>query len=139
MRLRATVVVVCACGILAVAAAPAPAATPQGPVAAVCLAVPGWQSVVREDGTAFTSGADCITYAARGGTLIFLQANASCTLGLGAQARDQLLWTCSVGGATLIQQLVNIAILNVYCVGFLDGRFTADTRGATAVASCYRR
>jgi hypothetical protein len=143
MRWRAAVVVVCVSGTFAVAAALAPAATPRDALktprapAAPNLCLYSWESFVREDGTAFTSGAKCVAYAAQGGTLVALQAQASCTLGLGTQAKDQLIWTCTAEG-TLIERLVAIATFSVFC-NLEGGRFTVDPGGTTTIVSCYRR
>jgi hypothetical protein len=80
-----------------------------------------------------------VAYAAQGGTLVTFQGQTSCTLGLGAQAQDQLIWTCSTQG-TLIERLVANATLSVYC-GLIGGRFTAGpiVGDDPAIASCYRR
>jgi hypothetical protein len=122
--------------------APASAQELPGPLATTHPCQDGYTQLVREDGSAFASPGDCVSYAARGGAVIEPLTGASCRLGLGPEegADPQLIWTCSVADADLIERALKIAILAVVCDLAGDTRFSFDA-GTTGPgqASCYRR
>jgi hypothetical protein len=124
-------------------AAPASAQELPSPLATKHPCQAGYTQLVREDGSAFASRGDCVSYAARGGAVIEPLTGASCHLGLGPEesADPQLIWTCSVADARLIERALKSALLGVVCDLAGDTRFTFDA-GDTAApgqASCYRR
>jgi hypothetical protein len=126
----------------ALAAAPASAQELPGPLATKHPCQAGYKQLVREDGSAFASRGDCVAYAARGGAVIEPLTGASCHLSLGPKegADPQLIWTCSVADADLIERALKIAFLGAVCDLAGDTRFTFDA-GTTGPgqASCYRR
>jgi hypothetical protein len=127
----------------ALAAAPASAQELPGPLATTHPCQDGYTQLVREDDSAFASPGDCVSYAARGGVVIEPLTGASCHLGLGPEegADPQLIWTCSVANAHLIERALLIAILNRVCNLAGDTRFTFDLGDTTGPGqgSCYRR
>lgn len=127
----------------ALVAAPASAQELSGPLATTHPCQDGYTQLVREDGSAFASPGDCVSYAARGGAVIEPLTGASCHLGLGPKkgANPQLIWTCSVADAMLIERALRIAFLGLVCDLAGDTRFTSDLGDETAPghASCYRR
>jgi hypothetical protein len=84
--------------VLAAVAAPASAQELPGPLATAHPCQDGFNQLAREDGSAFASPGECVSYSARGGAVIDPLIGESCHLGLGAQqgAEPQLLWTCFV-------------------------------------------
>ena len=129
----------------ALVAAPASAQELPGPLATTHPCQDGYTQLVREDGSGFASRGACVSYAARGGAVIEPLTGASCHLGLGPQegASPQLIWTCSVADAMLIERALRIALLGAVCDLAGDTRFTFDpgTTGpgqasCTAVEPC---
>jgi hypothetical protein len=90
----------------ALMAAPASAQELPGPLATTHPCEDGYTQLLREDGSAFASAGDCVSYAARGGAVIEPLTGASCHLGLGPEegTDPQLIWTCSVADANLIER-----------------------------------
>ena len=127
----------------ALVAAPASAQELPGPLATTHPCQDGYTQLVREDGSAFASRGDCVSYAARGGAVIEPLTGASCHLGLGPKegADPQLIWTCSVADANLTERALKIALLGLACDLAGDTRFTSDVgdEPAPGHASCYRR
>jgi hypothetical protein len=127
----------------ALAAAPASAQELPGPLATTHPCQDSYTQLVREDGSAFASRGDCVAYAARGGAVIEPLTGASCHLGLGPKkgANPQLIWTCSVANAMLIERALIIALLSRDCDLAGDTRFTSDPGDTTrpGQGSCYRR
>jgi hypothetical protein len=127
----------------ALVAAPASAQELPGPLATTHPCQDGYTQLVREDGSAFASRGDCVSYAARGGAVIEPLTGASCRLGLGPKkgSDPQLIWTCSVAKARLIERALIIAFLGLVCDLAGDTRFTSDFGDDTVPgqASCYRR
>lgn len=128
----------------ALVAAPAAAQELSSPLATTHPCQDGYTQLVREDGSAFASRGDCVSYAARGGAVIDPLIGASCRLGLGPRGKGadpQLIWTCSVADGHLIERALRIAILRLVCDQAGDTRFTFDLGDTTAPgqASCYRR
>jgi hypothetical protein len=140
---RALCAVVAATAVaVAAVAAPASAREPLGPLATAHPCQDGFNQLVREDGSAFSSEGDCVSYSAHGGAVIDPLLGEPCHLGLGAQPRadPQLLWTCSVEGK-LVERALKVALLNLMCDQAGGTRFTSDVGDATGrgQASCYRR
>jgi hypothetical protein len=127
----------------ALVAAPASAQELPSPLAATHPCQDGHTQLLREDGSAFATPGDCVSYAARGGAVIEPLTGASCRLGLGPKegADPHLIWTCSVADAKLIERALMIALLGVVCDLAGDTRFTFGLGGTAAPgqASCYRR
>jgi hypothetical protein len=127
----------------ALVAAPASAQEVPRPLATTHPCQDGYTQLVREDGSAFASRGHCVSYAARGGAVIEPLTGASCHLGLGPKngANPQLIWTCSVANARLIERALIIALLSRDCDLAGDTRFTSDLGDTTGPgqASCYRR
>jgi hypothetical protein len=127
----------------ALVAAPASAQEFPGPLATTHPCQDGYTQLVREDGSAFASPGDCVSYAAGGGAVIEPLTGASCRLGLGPEkgADPQLIWTCSVADAHLIERALLIGLLGSVCDLAGDTRFTFDLGDTTVPgqASCYRR
>jgi hypothetical protein len=127
----------------ALVAAPASAQELPRPLATTHPCQDGYTQLVREDGSAFASRGHCVSYAARGGAVIEPLTGASCHLGLGPKngANPQLIWTCSVANARLIERALIIALLSRDCDLAGDTRFTSDLGDTTGPgqASCYRR
>jgi hypothetical protein len=127
----------------ALVAAPASAQELPGPLATTHPCQDGYTQLVREDGSAFASRGACVSYAARGRAVIEPLTGASCHLGLGRKggAHPQLIWTCSVANAHLIERALIIALLSRDCDLAGDTRFTSDLGDTTGPgqASCYRR
>jgi hypothetical protein len=127
----------------ALVAAPASAQELPGPLATTHPCQDSYTQLVREDGSAFASRGDCVSYAARGGAVIEPLTGASCHLGLGPKkgADPQLIWTCSVADGHLIERALIIAHLSRDCDLAGDTRFTSDPGDDTVPgqASCYRR
>jgi hypothetical protein len=127
----------------ALVAAPASGQELPRPLATTHPCQDGYTQLVREDGSAFASRGHCVSYAARGGAVIEPLTGASCHLGLGPKngANPQLIWTCSVANARLIERALIIALLSRDCDLAGDTRFTSDLGDTTGPgqASCYRR
>jgi hypothetical protein len=127
----------------ALVAAPAAAQELPGPLATKHPCQDGYTQLVREDGSAFASRGDCVSYAARGGVVIEPLIGASCRLGLGPEegSDPQLIWTCSVADADLIERALKIAFLSLVCdlAGDTHFSFDAGDTAAPGQASCYRR
>jgi hypothetical protein len=117
----------------------------------------GWQSLLRSDGSSFTSEGDCVSYAALGGTLqgTYPRARADCarssvTFGSGGPDLVKagppgagVIWVCNgvPGGAPSVQE---ISFLGTQCSADTDGRgdlvgSVAVREGAPIDITCYDR
>ena len=135
MSFRALSVAICTSAVFAAVAAPTSAADLPGPLASEHPCQDGFAQLSRADGTAFATPGECTSYAAQGGAVIDPVTGSSCRLGLGRQAGDKLIWTCSIEG-TLIERLTKSATLGVICGLAGDTRFSSNPDATQA--SCSR-
>jgi hypothetical protein len=143
MSFRRASIATCTLVVLAAVAAPAVAQELPSPLATMHPCEDGYTQLVREDGSAFANPGDCVSDAARGAVVIEPLLGASCHLGLGSKegTDPQLIWTCSVAGATPTELGLKIALLAAFCDLAGDTRvaFGGTTDPDRGSASCYRR
>ena len=141
MRMR-TLLALCAALVLTVGAANAAAGGGNSENAKRCQKG-GWKYWVRADGTPFRNQGDCVSYAARGGTLTAPQSAAQllCEEELGGtyagpQGTD-IAWTCSWRRA--LEDPTGTAPLGVQCQTDSGGASGYEEIGGGGIFTCRRK